>query len=115
MAKEQILLHACCATCAGYVLEKLAAAYTPLIYYCNPNIHPPEEYRLRRDELKNYAQKKNIAFIEEPYHPESGCRQPRDWKTNRKKAAAATVVLLSACSRRRNLRAGTISAISPLH
>jgi predicted adenine nucleotide alpha hydrolase (AANH) superfamily ATPase len=71
MAKEQILLHACCATCAGYVLEKLAPDYTPLLYYFNPNIFPPEEYNLRRDELKSYADKKKIEFIEENYDPDS--------------------------------------------
>lgn len=71
MAKEQILLHACCATCAGYVLEKLMPEYNPIIYYFNPNIYPPEEYYLRRDELKRYAAKKKIEFIEETYNPDS--------------------------------------------
>mgnify|MGYP000020605457 CR=1 FL=1 len=70
MGKEHILLHACCATCAGYVLEKLSTDYTPVLYYCNPNIYPPQEYTIRRDELKDYALKKNITFIEEEYDPE---------------------------------------------
>ena len=71
MSKEQVLLHACCATCSGYVLEKISLEYTPVLYYFNPNIYPSEEYILRRNELKNYAFIKNVDFIEENYDPES--------------------------------------------
>jgi hypothetical protein len=67
MSKEEILVHACCATCACYVLQKIALEYTPVIYYYNPNIYPLEEYIRRRDELKNYASHQNIRFIEEIY------------------------------------------------
>jgi hypothetical protein len=74
MAKEKILIHACCATCAGYVLEQLSADFTPVIYYCNPNIHPEEEYVLRSSELQKYAAAQNISFIEDPYGP-------RQWLT----------------------------------
>ncbi|HHV64251.1 MAG TPA: epoxyqueuosine reductase QueH [Peptococcaceae bacterium] len=71
MPKGEILIHACCATCAGYVLHKTAQeGYIPVIYYYNPNIFPLAEYKLRRDELKNYAQKQKIRFIEENYNPE---------------------------------------------
>ncbi len=70
MDKENILLHACCATCAAYVLEKLESDFSPVIYYFNPNIHPQKEYTLRRNELYRYALKKNIPFFEEKYLPE---------------------------------------------
>lgn len=67
MSKEEILVHACCATCAGYVLQILVSDYIPVIYYYNPNIYPREEFTRRRDELKNYAEKHTIRFIEEEY------------------------------------------------
>lgn len=70
MSKEKILVHSCCATCAGYVLEKLTLEYLPIIYFFNPNIYPLNEYVHRRDELKTYATKKNISFIEADYQPE---------------------------------------------
>jgi predicted adenine nucleotide alpha hydrolase (AANH) superfamily ATPase len=70
MSKQDILLHACCATCAGYVLEKLRTDYRPIIYYFNPNIFPLEEYQLRRNELEIYARTQNIPFIEEAYLPQ---------------------------------------------
>lgn len=75
MSKEEVLVHACCATCAGYVLQRLASDYLPIIYYYNPNIYPQEEYIRRRDELKKYAEKQNIRFIEETYRPQEWSNQ----------------------------------------
>lgn len=70
MSKQDILIHACCATCAGYVLEKLSTDYNPVLFFYNPNIHPLEEYSRRRDELQRYAQSLNIPFIEEVDQPD---------------------------------------------
>ena len=67
MAKKKMLLHACCAPCAGYVIEKLLPDFDLKIYYYNPNIYPQEEYDRRRDELKNYSLRLGIPFFEEPY------------------------------------------------
>lgn len=69
MPKEKILVHACCATCAGFVLQQVAEKYVPVIYYYNPNIYPIVEYALRRDELKHYAIRQGFPFIEEKYQP----------------------------------------------
>lgn len=71
LSKNKLLVHACCATCAGYVLDKLAAGFEPVLYYYNPNIHPLEEYLLRKNELEQYAAKKNIPFIEAEYEPQA--------------------------------------------
>lgn len=65
--KQKLLLHACCAPCSIYVLQKLSADYAVTIYFYDPNIHPRQEYNKRRDELKKYSQKLNIDFIEGPY------------------------------------------------
>jgi len=70
MAKPNIVLHACCATCAAYVLERLAEEYNPIIFYYNPNIQPEEEYIIRKSELLTYAQKKALPFFEDKYEPE---------------------------------------------
>jgi len=70
MPKKDILIHACCATCSAYVIEKLSREYHPVLYYFNPNIHPTEEYRRRRDELQKYAASLNIPFYEEVYAPD---------------------------------------------
>lgn len=65
MPKEPILIHACCATCAGYVIQKLSENYQPIIYFYNPNIQPEDEYLKRRDELKMYTAKLSIPFYED--------------------------------------------------
>lgn len=67
MAK--ILLHACCAVCAGYPLDLLREMeFEPVVYFFNPNIHPKEEYDRRLAELVRYTKKQNIELIiqEEP-------------------------------------------------
>lgn len=49
---SRVLLHCCCAPCAGAVLECLQAnEIDTLVYFYNPNIHPRQEYLVRRDEL----------------------------------------------------------------
>ncbi len=64
---DKLLLHSCCAPCAGYVIEKLASDYDLGIYYYNPNIYPKEEYLRRRNELEKYCSKLQVPFIEELY------------------------------------------------
>lgn len=68
---NKILLHACCATCSGYPLEKLKEmGYQPILYFFNPNIYPKEEFEKRLSELQNYAQKKEIELIVDKYLPQ---------------------------------------------
>ena len=53
---KKVLLHSCCAPCSGEVMEAMAKAgvqYT--IYFYNPNIHPREEYELRKQENIRFA------------------------------------------------------------
>lgn len=47
-----LLLHACCAPCASYVLEYLAEFFSVTLFFYNPNIQPEEEYCTRLAELK---------------------------------------------------------------
>ena len=68
---KKIVLHACCAPCASYPIQKLIEDnYEPVVFFYNPNIYPFEEYKIRRDELKKYTEKLNLAFFEENYEPE---------------------------------------------
>lgn len=70
MANE-VLLHACCAVCSAYPIEKLKElGYNPVLYFFNPNIFPSEEFTRRLEELKRYAQKKNIELIIENQNAE---------------------------------------------
>jgi len=62
--REKVLLHCCCAVCAGYSIEKLLSLnYEPVLYWFNPNIYPLEEYDRRFCELKRYAEKLSLELI----------------------------------------------------
>ena len=37
------------------------------VFFYNPNIHPREEYEIRKNENIRYARKKNIPFIDADY------------------------------------------------
>ncbi len=49
--KKRLLLHACCAPCATYVLEYLSRYFDITVFFCNPNITDPAEYKKRLSEL----------------------------------------------------------------
>jgi predicted adenine nucleotide alpha hydrolase (AANH) superfamily ATPase len=69
---NQLLLHSCCAPCSGEVMEALLAssiAFT--IFFYNPNIHPKQEYEIRKEENIAFAQKHQIPFIDADYDTEN--------------------------------------------
>ena len=46
---KKILLHSCCAPCAGEIMDALAASDIEVtIFFYNPNIHPLDEYIIRK-------------------------------------------------------------------
>ncbi|MEA1938832.1 MAG: epoxyqueuosine reductase QueH [Pseudomonadota bacterium] len=60
---HRLLLHCCCAPCAGAIIEDLTNAGIDFhILFYNPNIHPREEYFRRRDELIAYAESKGLPW-----------------------------------------------------
>ena len=65
---QKVLLHSCCAPCSGEVIEAMQASGLDLtIYFYNPNIHPREEYDLRKEENIRFAEKLRIPFIDADY------------------------------------------------
>ncbi len=61
---DNVLVHACCAVCSAYPIEKLRElGYNPVLYFFNPNIFPPDEFDRRLNELIKYAKKKNVELI----------------------------------------------------
>ncbi len=53
--RERLLLHACCAPCASYVLEYLTAHFDITVFFSNPNIADPVEHQKRLDELIRFC------------------------------------------------------------
>ena len=72
----KLLLHTCCAPCSVYCIDELKKEnIIPDVYWYNPNIHPYKEYVLRRDCLKNYANKLGLkCIIEDEYGLDEFCK-----------------------------------------
>ena len=52
----KLLLHTCCAPCSVHCVKTLREeGIEPTLFWYNPNIHPYQEYKMRRDCLKSYA------------------------------------------------------------
>lgn len=70
--ETRVLMHSCCATCSGAIIAAMVASGIDLtVFYYNPNIHPRDEYEIRKSENKRYAQKMGIPFIDADYDPPS--------------------------------------------
>jgi len=66
--ENHILLHSCCAPCTGEIMEALLASgidYT--VFFYNPNIHPRDEYEIRKEENKRFAEKYQVPFVDADY------------------------------------------------
>ena len=65
----KLLLHICCGPCAIYPIKHLAGKKFDEIvgYYYNPNIHPPSEFKKRRDALKKAEKRLDFKVIYPPY------------------------------------------------
>ena len=99
--ETRVLLHTCCAPCSSAIVECLLKnEITPVIYYCNPNIYPEEEYLIRKNECSRYAKSLGLEIIDDDFdhkswlegirglesEPERGCRclkcfEYRLWRT----------------------------------
>jgi len=64
---RKLLLHVCCGPCSTHVITELGKEYEIIIFFCNPNIYPKEEYERRLSASKEVAKKMNIGFIEGEY------------------------------------------------
>ncbi|MBU1006449.1 MAG: epoxyqueuosine reductase QueH [Candidatus Omnitrophica bacterium] len=73
----RLLLHICCGPCALYPIKQLAEKKFKEVtgYYYNPNIHPPSEYKRRRDVLAEAAKKIGFEVIYAPYKMEEYFRE----------------------------------------
>ena len=58
---ETVLLHSCCAPCSVYCIDTLReGGVEPVSLWFNPNIHPWQEYKARRDTLIDYGASVNM-------------------------------------------------------
>ena len=66
--EKKLLLHSCCAPCAGEIMEAVAASdIQTTVYFYNPNIHPLEEYEIRKNENRRFCEKVGFECIDGDY------------------------------------------------
>lgn len=89
---DKLLLHSCCAPCSGEVMEALLYSRINFsIFFYNPNIHPEQEYRLRKDENIAFAEKHQIPFIDADYDKDNWFERVKglEWEPERGKRCTA--------------------------
>ncbi len=69
---HRVLLHTCCAPCSSAIIEiMMQHGIEPVVYYCNPNIYPKEEYLIRKNECSRYAQSLGLEIVDADYNHEA--------------------------------------------
>ncbi len=72
--RPRLMLHACCACCASYVLEYLCEHFEIHLLFCNPNITEVDEYNYRYSELKRLIKEmglnSKVNVVECEYDPD---------------------------------------------
>ena len=65
---KKVLLHSCCAPCSGELMAAmLASGIDFTVFFYNPNIYPRQEYDIRKNENRRYAEKFNVPFVDADY------------------------------------------------
>ena len=74
--EKTVLLHTCCAPCSSAIIEcMMKNGITPVIYYCNPNIYPREEYEIRKEECTRYAKALGLEIVDADYDHENWLKE----------------------------------------
>lgn len=68
--RPSLLLHACCAPCASACVERVKEAFDVTLFFYNPNIDGPEEYKKRAEELLRLAEYFSVKAVIEDFRPE---------------------------------------------
>jgi len=85
---ERVLLHSCCAPCSGEVMEAIQATGLEFtVYFYNPNIHPREEYDIRKEENIRFAKQMKVPFIDADYDSDNWFERVKglEWEPERGK------------------------------
>jgi len=60
----RVLTHVCCGPCFTAVHELLdGSGHDPTVFYFNPNIHPPAEYRRRLAYVERFCRQKSVPLL----------------------------------------------------
>ncbi len=65
MAKDTLLLHACCGPCSTLPLERFQDTFAITGFFYNPNIQPGDEYEKRKAAACSYYHLQGVPLCEE--------------------------------------------------
>ena len=85
---KKLLLHSCCAPCAGEMMEAMLESGIDLtVFFYNPNIHPRREYDIRKNENIRYCEKMGIDFVDADYDVNDWFKRAKgmEWEPERGK------------------------------
>ena len=89
--EKKLLMHSCCAPCAGEIMEAMVAAeIDTTIFFYNPNIHPIQEYELRKAENIRFAQKLGMDFVDADYDVDLWFEQTKNQENEPERGARCT-------------------------
>jgi predicted adenine nucleotide alpha hydrolase (AANH) superfamily ATPase len=78
---KRVLLHSCCAPCSGVIMEMLIDSDIDFtVFFYNPNIHPREEYEIRKEESIRFSQKMGIPFVDADYDTVNWFDHVKGWE-----------------------------------
>lgn len=83
---NRVLLHSCCAPCAGDLMERMKESGIEVtIFFYNPNIHPKKEYEIRKEENIRFAEKLGIPFVDADYDVQNWFKRAKglEWSPER--------------------------------
>ncbi|NVK21375.1 MAG: epoxyqueuosine reductase QueH [Kangiellaceae bacterium] len=90
--EEKVLMHSCCAPCAAEVMEAVHhSGIEQVIFFYNPNIHPIEEYEIRKNENKRFCDKLGIKFIDADYDKDNWFERVKGLEMEPERGARCTV------------------------
>lgn len=105
MTKPRILVHICCAPDGLYVMDILSRDYQPVGFFYNPNIHPAEEYRRRREDAERICHLKGFPLIVDAWDEDRWLALTRKFKDEPEMGRRCDV-----CYALRLLRTGQVAA-----
>lgn len=83
---NRVLMHSCCAPCAGDLMERMKESGIDVtIFFYNPNIHPKKEYLIRKEENIRFAEKLGIPFVDADYDVQNWFKRAKgmEWEPER--------------------------------
>ena len=88
----KVLLHSCCAPCSGAMVEQMQAeGHDVTVLFYNPNIHPKEEYIVRKEENKRYAASLGIPLGDLDYDEQEWYKRAKGMEFSPERGARCTM------------------------